>query len=138
MNDQAKYRPRLAGLAKGLLDPDDAILCLLDHQAGLVQTVKDIGIAELRANATMLARLANLLKIPLLMRRRRATTSTRCWTPPATRASSLRASRWAVSCKPGLSPRAPTRYCASSSSIGIVRTMRSNRARAGTGVTCTK
>jgi nicotinamidase-related amidase len=49
-----------------LLDPDDSVLVLLDHQAGLFQTVKDIGIAELRANTTMLARLAALLDIPLI------------------------------------------------------------------------
>ena len=51
---------------RALLDPDDSVLILLDHQAGLFQTVKDIGIAELRANTTMLARLAALLKIPLI------------------------------------------------------------------------
>src|SRR5690348_15379201 len=63
MND--KYLPRPAGLAKGVFDPNDAVMCLLDHQSGLFQTVKDIGIAELRANTTMLARLAALLEIPL-------------------------------------------------------------------------
>ena len=66
MSEQTKYLPRPAGIAKGLLDPDDSIICLLDHQSGLFQTVKDIGIAELRANTTMLAKLANLLEIPLL------------------------------------------------------------------------
>jgi nicotinamidase-related amidase len=39
---------------------------LLDHQAGLFQTVKDISVAELRANTTMLAKLATLLKIPVI------------------------------------------------------------------------
>src|SRR5262249_16525127 len=39
---------------------------LLDHQTGLFQTVKDISVAELRANTTMLARLATLLKIPVI------------------------------------------------------------------------
>src|SRR5262245_23717597 len=66
MATESKYLPRPAGIAKGLLDPDDSIICLLDHQSGLFQTVKDIGIAELRANTTMLAKLANLLEIPLL------------------------------------------------------------------------
>ena len=51
---------------RALLDPEDAVLVLLDHQAGLFQTVKDISIAELRANTTMLARLAALLNIPLI------------------------------------------------------------------------
>lgn len=64
--NQSKFLPRPAGLAKGLLDPEDAIICLLDHQAGLFQTVKDIGVAELRANTTMLAKLAALLEIPLI------------------------------------------------------------------------
>src|ERR687895_2363969 len=63
---QSKFLSRPAGLAKGLLDPDDAIICLLDHQSGLFQTVKDIGVAELRANTTMLAKLATLLKIPVI------------------------------------------------------------------------
>jgi nicotinamidase-related amidase len=49
-----------------LIDPDDAVLVLLDHQTGLLQTVKDIGISELRANTAMLARLAALLDIPLI------------------------------------------------------------------------
>jgi nicotinamidase-related amidase len=62
----SKYLPRPAGVPKGLFDPDDAIICLLDHQAGLFQTVKDISIAELRANTTMLAKLARLLEIPVL------------------------------------------------------------------------
>ena len=66
MSEQTKYLPRPVGIAKGLLDPDDAIICLLDHQSGLFQTVKDIGIAELRANTTMLAKLAHILEIPLL------------------------------------------------------------------------
>ena len=50
---------------KGLLDPSDAVICLLDHQSGLLQTVKDISVTELRANTTMLAKLTRLLDIPL-------------------------------------------------------------------------
>ena len=46
------------GGGQALLDPSDSVLLLLDHQAGLLQTVKDIGVAELRANTTMLAKLA--------------------------------------------------------------------------------
>ena len=49
-----------------LIDADDAVIVLLDHQAGLFQTVKDIGVGELRANTTMLAKLAALLDIPLI------------------------------------------------------------------------
>ena len=51
---------------QGLLDPTDAALLLLDHQAGLFQTVKDIPVAELRANTTMLAKLATLMNLPLI------------------------------------------------------------------------
>jgi hypothetical protein len=51
---------------KGLLNPEDAVICLLDSPSGLLQTVKDIGVAELRANTTMLARLAALLDVPLI------------------------------------------------------------------------
>src|SRR5262245_26328377 len=54
------------GGGAALLDPSDTVFLLLDHQAGLFQTVKDIGVAELRANVTMLAKLATLLKIPVI------------------------------------------------------------------------
>jgi nicotinamidase-related amidase len=55
-----------SGGGKALLDPTDTALLLLDHQAGLFQTVKDISVAELRANTTMLAKLAALVKLPLI------------------------------------------------------------------------
>jgi nicotinamidase-related amidase len=51
---------------KALLDPTDAVILLLDHQAGLFQTVKDITVAELRANTTALAKLATLQQIPVI------------------------------------------------------------------------
>jgi nicotinamidase-related amidase len=54
------------GGGAALLDPSDTVILLLDHQAGLFQTVKDISVSELRANVTMLARLATLLKIPVI------------------------------------------------------------------------
>jgi len=54
------------GGGKALLDPADTVLLLLDHQSGLFQTVKDIGVADLRRNTTMLAKLAALLKIPVI------------------------------------------------------------------------
>jgi hypothetical protein len=40
------------GGGQALLDPSDTVILLLDHQAGLFQTVKDISVAELRANTT--------------------------------------------------------------------------------------
>jgi nicotinamidase-related amidase len=54
------------GGGKALLDPSDTVFLLLDHQAGLFQTVKDIDVAELRRNTTALAKLATLLKIPVI------------------------------------------------------------------------
>ncbi|MGH7002319.1 MAG: isochorismatase family protein [Alphaproteobacteria bacterium] len=54
------------GGGQALIDPSDTVILLLDHQSGLFQTVKDIGVAELRANTVMLARLATLLKIPVI------------------------------------------------------------------------
>jgi nicotinamidase-related amidase len=54
------------GGGQALLDPADTVLLLLDHQSGLFQTVKDISVAELRANTIMLAKLATLLKIPVI------------------------------------------------------------------------
>jgi nicotinamidase-related amidase len=55
-----------AGGGKALLDPTDTALLLLDHQAGLFQTVKDIEIAQLRTNTIMLAKLAAMMQIPLI------------------------------------------------------------------------
>jgi nicotinamidase-related amidase len=49
-----------------LLDPSDTVILLLDHQSGLFQTVKDIAVADLRRNVTMIARLATLLDIPVI------------------------------------------------------------------------
>lgn len=54
------------GGGQALLDTSDTAILLLDHQAGLFQTVKDIDIAELRRNVEMLAKLASLLKIPVI------------------------------------------------------------------------
>ena len=49
-----------------MLDTSDTVILLLDHQAGLFQSVKDIDVAELRRNVVMLARLATILKIPVI------------------------------------------------------------------------
>jgi nicotinamidase-related amidase len=54
------------GGGQALLDPSDTVILLLDHQSGLFQTVKDISVAELRANTTLLAKVATLLKIPVI------------------------------------------------------------------------
>jgi nicotinamidase-related amidase len=54
------------GGGQALLDPDDTLLLLLDHQSGLFETVKDIDILQLRANATALAKLSTILKLPVI------------------------------------------------------------------------
>jgi nicotinamidase-related amidase len=54
------------GGGKALMNAEDAVLLLLDHQSGLFQAVKDITVAELRANVCALARIATLLKLPII------------------------------------------------------------------------
>lgn len=54
------------GGGQALLDPSDTVILLLDHQAGLFQTVKDVPVADLRRNVVMLAKLASLMKIPVI------------------------------------------------------------------------
>src|SRR5258706_3871971 len=54
------------GGGAALLDASDTVILLLDHQSGLFQTVKDISVAELRSNVVMLAKLATLMKIPVI------------------------------------------------------------------------
>ena len=67
---QAAQNTRSSVLSTGggqaLIDPSDTVILLLDHQSGLFQTVKDISVAELRANTVALAKLATLLKIPVI------------------------------------------------------------------------
>jgi nicotinamidase-related amidase len=63
---QKAPRAAKADTGKVLLDPADTVILLLDHQSGLFQTVKDISVAELRANTVALAKLATLLKIPVI------------------------------------------------------------------------
>ena len=49
-----------------LIDPADTVILLLDHQAGLFQSVKDVPVAELRTNTVILAKLARLAKVPVI------------------------------------------------------------------------
>jgi len=63
IHDGIEHAP---GGGKALINPADTLLLLLDHQAGLFQVVKDIEVAQLRANTTMLAKLAALMKLPLI------------------------------------------------------------------------
>lgn len=64
IHDGIEHEP---GGGKALLDPTDTVILLLDHQTGLFQVVKDISVAELRANTTMLAKLATLAKLPVIL-----------------------------------------------------------------------
>src|SRR5262245_25009396 len=52
--------------SKVLLDPNDTVVLLLDHQTGLFQTVKDVPVAELRNNAVALANIAKLGGAPII------------------------------------------------------------------------
>src|SRR5262245_28894908 len=61
---QGSVLPTGGGAA--LPDTSDAVILLLDHQAGLFQTVKDVPLVDLRNNVAMLAKLAMLLKIPVI------------------------------------------------------------------------
>jgi nicotinamidase-related amidase len=55
-----------SGGGKALMNVDDSALLLLDHQSGLFQTVKDVTVAELRANVSALTQIATLLKLPII------------------------------------------------------------------------
>lgn len=50
----------------GMIDPDDTLMLLIDHQSGLFNTVLDIPVPDLRNNAIALAKTAALLDIPVL------------------------------------------------------------------------
>lgn len=63
---QSKSSVLASGGGIALIDPADTVILLLDHQSGLFQTVKDIPVADLRRNVAMIARLATLLKIPVI------------------------------------------------------------------------
>jgi nicotinamidase-related amidase len=54
----------MAAANKWMIDPRDAVLCLIDHQSGLFQVVKDIEPSDLRTNVCVLAKIAHLGKIP--------------------------------------------------------------------------
>jgi nicotinamidase-related amidase len=47
-----------------MIDVDDAVLLLIDHQSGLFQVVRDIDVPTLRAHVTALAKAAHLAHIP--------------------------------------------------------------------------
>ncbi|MEX6209655.1 hydrolase [Providencia huaxiensis] len=49
-----------------VINPNDAVMLLIDHQSGLFQTVGDMPMTELRARASVLAKMASLAKIPVI------------------------------------------------------------------------
>jgi len=48
------------------MDPKDVALLLIDHQSGLFNLVKDMPVAQLRNNVIALAKVATMLKIPVI------------------------------------------------------------------------
>ncbi|SNX58596.1 Nicotinamidase-related amidase [Nitrosomonas ureae] len=48
------------------INPDEALMLLIDHQSGLFQLVKDIPVSDLRRNAIALAKVATILKMPVI------------------------------------------------------------------------
>ena len=51
---------------KPVIDQNDAVMLLIDHQSGLFQTVGDIPVPELRTRAAALAKMATLAKLPVI------------------------------------------------------------------------
>lgn len=52
--------------AKPVIDPNDAVMLLIDHQSGLFQTVNDMPMTTLRRLAGALASMATLAKLPVI------------------------------------------------------------------------
>ncbi len=54
----------MAKVIKTMINPDDAVMLLIDHQSGLFQLVADMDMLTLRNNVSALAKVARLGKIP--------------------------------------------------------------------------
>lgn len=52
--------------ARPVIDPDDAVMLLIDHQSGLFQTVADMPMPVLRNHAAALAKMATLSNLPVI------------------------------------------------------------------------
>ncbi|MCA9205473.1 MAG: isochorismatase family protein, partial [Planctomycetales bacterium] len=50
----------------GMLDPEDSVILLIDHQSGLFNTVRDIAIPDLRNYVIAIAKTATMLNIPVI------------------------------------------------------------------------
>src|SRR5882724_10870349 len=64
MRNPATEETTMAGGNKWMIDPEDAVLLLVDHQSGLFQLVRDIEQPTLRAHVCALAKVARLAKVP--------------------------------------------------------------------------
>jgi nicotinamidase-related amidase len=60
----SKFDKKLVDKNKWMIDPDDAVMLLIDHQAGLFQLVRDIDQEVLRNHVIALAKIAKLGNIP--------------------------------------------------------------------------
>lgn len=49
-----------------MMNPKDVVMLLIDHQSGLFNLVKDMPVSQLRNNIIALAKVATLLKIPVI------------------------------------------------------------------------
>ena len=54
----------MSKVIRTMIDPQDAVMLLIDHQSGLFQLVKDIDVPTLRNNVIALAKVSRLAKIP--------------------------------------------------------------------------
>lgn len=54
----------MAAVNKWMIDPNDAVMLLVDHQSGLFQLVRDIDLPTLRHHVCALAKVSHLAKIP--------------------------------------------------------------------------
>jgi nicotinamidase-related amidase len=64
MNLNQKGDKPMSNTIDTMIDPNDAVLLLIDHQSGLFQLVRDIELPVLRSNVTALAKISRLAKIP--------------------------------------------------------------------------
>lgn len=49
-----------------VIDVNDSVMLLIDHQSGLFQTIGDMPMPSLRARAATLAKVATLAKMPVI------------------------------------------------------------------------
>ena len=54
----------MAAVNKWMIDPNDAVMLLIDHQSGLFQLVRDIELPTLRHHVCALAKVSRLAKMP--------------------------------------------------------------------------